>query len=128
MGLEKGLHLSDSEFYNVTMVFCKMVECRLIRLRTANCILDAGYLVCILPGNLLLRKIGPKIQLGSAVVGFGVFVCCYCAARDYGDLIGLRFLVGAAEALIQSSPLYAVTWYGRHELGKRIGQFDLPRY
>ena len=45
-----------------------------------------------------------------------------CSARGYGDILGLRFGVGAAEALLQATPLYLVLWYGRNELGKRIGK------
>lgn len=83
---------------------------------------DAGYLVTIFPANLLVRTIGPRIQLSFAVLAFGLFVCCMCSARGYGDILGLRFGVGAAEALLQATPLYLVLWYGRNELGKRIGR------
>lgn len=79
----------------------------------------------VFPANLLLRTLGPKIQLGFAVMIFGVFVTCYCTARTYATLVGLRFAVGGAEALLQSAPLYMVVWYGRHELGKRIGKTKL---
>ncbi|KAI2694765.1 hypothetical protein CBS147372_9604 [Penicillium roqueforti] len=105
MGLQEELHLTDSQFYNAVMIFY------------------AGYITLIFPANLLLRKLGPKIQLGFAVVIFGVFVTCYCTARTYATLVGLRFAVGGAEALLQSAPLYMVIWYGRHELGKRIAFF-----
>ncbi|KIX01451.1 uncharacterized protein Z518_09177 [Rhinocladiella mackenziei CBS 650.93] len=105
MGLQEGLNLSDQQFYNIIMVFY------------------SGYLACIFVGNLFIRKLGPKIMLGFAVVAFGVLVCCMCEARGYGDLIGLRFGIGAAEALLQSTPLYMAIWYGRDELGKRIAIF-----
>ncbi|PCH02448.1 Major facilitator superfamily domain, general substrate transporter [Penicillium occitanis (nom. inval.)] len=95
MGLQEDLHLTASQFYNAVMVF----------------------------SNLLLRTLGPKIQLGFAVITFGVFVTCYCTARTYATLVGLRFAVGGAEALLQSAPLYLIVWYGRHELGKRIAFF-----
>ncbi|KAK5191962.1 hypothetical protein LTR92_007909 [Exophiala xenobiotica] len=62
-------------------------------------------------------------MLSFAVLVFGVFVCCMCSARGYGDILGLRFGVGAAEALLQATPLYLVLWYGRNELGKRIALF-----
>ncbi|OKL59506.1 hypothetical protein UA08_05034 [Talaromyces atroroseus] len=97
MGLQNDLDLSSQQFYNVVMVF-----------------------FCIFVGNLFIRKLGPKIVLGSAVVLFGVLVCCMCKARGYGDLIGIRFGVGCAESLLQSVPLYMAIWYGRYELGKRI--------
>lgn len=44
-----------------------------------------------------------------------------CASRGYADLVGLRYGVGCAEAMLQSTPLYLVSWYGKHALGKRIG-------
>ncbi|KAK5033049.1 hypothetical protein LTR13_007014 [Exophiala sideris] len=103
MGLQKALKLSDKQFYNVVMVFY------------------SGYLACIFVGNLFIRILGPKIVLGFAVTCFGVLVCCMSKARGYGDLIGLRFGIGAAEALLQCAPLYMSIWYGRDELGKRIG-------
>lgn len=69
-----------------------------------------------------MRKFGPKIQLGFAVTIFGVFGCCVSEAKRYSDLIGQRFAIGGAEALLQSAPLYMIIWYGRDELGKRIGK------
>ncbi|OQV00283.1 hypothetical protein CLAIMM_05801 [Cladophialophora immunda] len=104
MGLQEGLEISDQHFYNIIMVFY------------------SGYLVCVFAGNLLIRKVGPKVMLGSAVVVFGLIVCCMTEARGYGDLIGLRFGVGCAEALLQSTPLYMAIWYGRDEIGKRVGK------
>jgi MFS family permease len=86
---------------------------------------DAGYISCIFPSNLLLRKVGPRGQFGFALVAFGAFVCLFIISRGYGALLGLRFLVGASEALLQAAPLYMVVWYGRDELGKRIGKSAL---
>ena len=75
----------------------------------------------VFPANLLIRRLGPNIQIGGAVALFGLFMCCMCAARGFGDVVGLRFGIGAAEALLQSSPLFLSLWYSRNELGKRIG-------
>lgn len=47
-------------------------------------------------------------------------------AKSYATVIGLRFGVGAAEALLQASPLYMSVWYGRNELGKRVGKIETP--
>ncbi|KAH8701746.1 retrograde regulation protein 2 [Talaromyces proteolyticus] len=105
MNFEKDLKLSSQQFYNATMVYY------------------AGYLTVVFPANLLLRKVGPKYLLGSAVILFGLFVCCICSARGYADLVGLRYGIGCAEAMLQTTPLYMVAWYGRNELGKRVGIF-----
>lgn len=122
MGLQKDLKMSDKQFYNVVMIFCKSKARELVSLNPSLTVFeDSGYLACIFMGNLSIRKLGPRIVLGFAVTTFGVFVCCMSKARSYGDLIGLRFGIGAAEALLQSAPLYLSIWYGRDELGKRIG-------
>ncbi|EHY61237.1 hypothetical protein HRR83_009578 [Exophiala dermatitidis] len=105
MGLQEDLRITDGRFYNVIMVFY------------------AGYLFCIFLGNISIRRFGPRVILGSAVVIFGAFVCGMSQAKSYATVIGLRFGVGAAEALLQASPLYMSVWYGRNELGKRVAIF-----
>ena len=37
------------------------------------------------------------------------------------EVAGLRFGIGACEALLQVTPIHGVYWYDRHQFGKRIG-------
>ena len=75
----------------------------------------------MLPGNILLRYIGPQRQLGGAVVIFGMLVACMAAAQGYHTVLALRILVGCAQALIQGLGLYISLWYKRNELATRAG-------
>lgn len=40
-------------------------------------------------------------------------------AKSYGTVVGLRVLVGTAEAFVNAAPLYLSLWYKRNELATR---------
>ncbi|OQU95986.1 hypothetical protein CLAIMM_02131 [Cladophialophora immunda] len=98
MTLQKDLRMTDGQFYNCLMLFF------------------VGYCVFMLPANLLLRVIGPHRQLGGASILLGVCVFVMSAARNWKTIAGVRVLIGASEAFIQSLVLYTNVWYKRDEV------------
>ncbi|KIW26159.1 uncharacterized protein PV07_09276 [Cladophialophora immunda] len=101
MTLQKDLRMTDGQFYNCLMLFF------------------VGYCVFMLPANLLLRVIGPHRQLGGASILLGVCVFVMSAARNWKTIAGVRVLIGASEAFIQSLVLYTNVWYKRDEVATR---------
>ncbi|KAJ9494114.1 hypothetical protein H2202_010421 [Exophiala xenobiotica] len=84
-------------------------------------LLALAYLLAYMDRNNVgyARLMGLQEDLDLSSGEFYNAVMMFC----YGDILGLRFGVGAAEALLQATPLYLVLWYGRNELGKRIALF-----
>jgi hypothetical protein len=74
------------------------------------------------PFALLLRITKPAYVYGTTIVAFGLFATCCIATTEYSALLGLRFLVGFAEAAAQTSFLYLGLWYKPNELAMRTGQ------
>ncbi|KAG0647885.1 putative transporter [Hyphodiscus hymeniophilus] len=100
-GLTLDLKISPQQYSNVANMYL------------------VGYIVFQLPGTILVRKLGPPLQFGCAMLGWGIFTVCLMKARSYGDLMGLRFLIGSAEAFLEGSVFYMSFWYTYHELATR---------
>lgn len=49
--------------------------------------------------------------------------CRLCTAKNWQTIVGLRVLIGAAEAFLQAGPLYLALWYKREELAARGAVF-----
>ncbi|OQV03400.1 hypothetical protein CLAIMM_08449 [Cladophialophora immunda] len=101
MGIEKDLHLTANQFYNcLTMFF-------------------VGYIVFMLPGNILLRQFKPPYVFGVSVFSFGVFCVAMADAQHYATILVLRIFIGTAQAFIQGSSVYFAWFYLRTELATR---------
>jgi MFS family permease len=82
------------------------------------------YALLELPSNLALRYLRPSRWLPFIVFVWGIAMTCHGFAHNYGDLIGLRCLLGVAEAgLYPGIVFYLSCWYKRSELGSRIAVF-----
>ncbi|KAH8882144.1 putative pantothenate transporter [Thozetella sp. PMI_491] len=100
-GMEVDLNMTAGMYSNVASIFL------------------VGYLLGQLPGTLLLRKIGPPYQFAGAMVSWGVVTTATAWAKNYSTLMGLRVLVGLAEAFIQGAVFYLSFWYKNTELATR---------
>ncbi|KAK4893997.1 hypothetical protein LTR27_007803 [Elasticomyces elasticus] len=78
-----------------------------------------GYIVFMLPGNLLTRPFTPQRTIGGSVIVFGAVVIGLSAAKNYATVLSLRVLIGLAQAVIQGQSVYTSTWYKRDELASR---------
>ncbi|KAJ5587978.1 major facilitator superfamily domain-containing protein [Penicillium hispanicum] len=108
MGLEVGLHISSSQYFNCLMMFF------------------VGYMVFELPAALTLQRIPAPLVFGTSVVLFGVAACCIAASHSYAPVMVLRVLTGAFEAVVQTGNLYLAQWYYPNEVGTRAAFFYLP--
>ncbi|KAJ5147098.1 pantothenate transporter [Penicillium atrosanguineum] len=103
-GITKDLHMSTEQF------------------ATAVSILYVGYLPFQIPSNLLITKMSrPGMYICAAVAIWGCISACTAAAKTYGQLLAVRAILGATEAVFFPGAIYYLSsWYTKVELGKRI--------
>jgi MFS family permease len=89
---------------------------------TAVSILFVGYLPFQIPSNLLITKISrPGMYICLAVAIWGCISASTAAVKSYGQLLAVRAILGAAEAVFFPGAIYYLSaWYTKMELGKRI--------
>ncbi|KAF7559022.1 hypothetical protein G7046_g5134 [Stylonectria norvegica] len=104
-GMDDDLYLTPKQYSNVASLFL------------------VGYIVFQLPGTLLLRMIGPPLQFGLAMMGWGAVTCLTVVVKEYGGLLATRMMVGCFEAFIQGTTFYLTFWYTYQELATRAGIF-----
>ncbi|KAI0067785.1 MFS general substrate transporter [Artomyces pyxidatus] len=108
---------------------------RLYKMEASLHITDQQYLIALTvfffpyslfepASNLALRYLRPSRWLSFLVFIWGIVMTFHGFAHNYGDLIGLRFLLGLAEAgLYPGIVFYLSCWYKRSELGTRVALF-----
>ncbi|KAL4908306.1 hypothetical protein BDW74DRAFT_188420 [Aspergillus multicolor] len=103
-GIMEDLHMSTQDF------------------ATAVSILFVGYLPFQIPSNLLITRIPrPGMYICLAVVVWGCISASTAAVRSYEQLLAVRAILGAAEAVFFPGAIYYLSaWYTKAELGKRI--------
>ncbi|CAI7604137.1 unnamed protein product [Penicillium manginii] len=89
---------------------------------TAVSILFVGYLPFQIPSNLIITKISrPGMYICAAVSIWGCISAATAAVKSYGQLLAVRAVLGAAEAVFFPGAIYYLSaWYTKTELGKRI--------
>ncbi|UPX09829.1 uncharacterized protein EKO05_0000510 [Ascochyta rabiei] len=89
---------------------------------TAISILFVGYLPFQIPSNLIIAKVSrPGLYICAAVVIWGSISAATAAVKTYGQLLAVRAVLGAAEAVFSLGAIYHLSaWYNKTELGKRI--------
>ncbi|KPV77704.1 uncharacterized protein RHOBADRAFT_11949, partial [Rhodotorula graminis WP1] len=80
-----------------------------------------SYTVFELPLQLVTKKIGPGKTLPALAFLFGLFSLCMGFVQNYGQAIGVRFLLGVAESCIfPGLAFYLSRFYRKDELGFRL--------
>ncbi|KAL1845344.1 hypothetical protein VTK73DRAFT_652 [Phialemonium thermophilum] len=79
-------------------------------------ILYMGVLAGEYPTNLLLQKLPVAKYLAANVFLWGAVVACSAAAKNFGGLMAVRFLLGLFEACVQPAFIVMTTmWYTKKE-------------
>ncbi|KAJ2303838.1 hypothetical protein IWW55_002717 [Coemansia sp. RSA 2706] len=87
-------------------------------------IMYPGYLVCMLPSNLALRKFGARIWLSLITVVWGIINMCMAFAKNRTDFILCRLFLGAAESGATPGALMLIAlWYPREMVTSRVALF-----
>jgi MFS family permease len=103
-GLEQDLGLTDQDY------------------QTSLSILYVGYILMQVPSNLLLHKIGrPSIYLPTCVIIWGTLSALTAVAKNYRDIIVIRFFLGFIEAAFFPGALYVMSrFYTKKEYATRV--------
>ncbi|OZJ02035.1 hypothetical protein BZG36_04953, partial [Bifiguratus adelaidae] len=103
-GLEQDLALTDQDY------------------QTSLSILYVGYILMQVPSNLLLHKIGrPSIYLPTCVIIWGTLSALTAVAKNYRDIIVIRFFLGFIEAAFFPGALYVMSrFYTKKEYATRV--------
>ncbi|KIW01616.1 uncharacterized protein PV09_07087 [Verruconis gallopava] len=105
-GLEKDLKLGDHGYNIILSIFF------------IPYVLTAPFL------GILGKKYGPNRVLPCMMFGFGSFTLLVASARNFGDLLALRWFLGMAEsAFFPLVIYYQTTFYRRGELARRLAIF-----
>ncbi|KAL2842521.1 major facilitator superfamily domain-containing protein [Aspergillus pseudoustus] len=76
------------------------------------------------PSTILVRRLGPRIHLGSITLAWGAVMIGMGFTQRWEQLAALRVVLGLFEAGFFPSCVYLLsTWYTRYEMGKRYGLF-----
>lgn len=90
----------------------------------ATSIFFVGYLLMQLPSNMLLTRVRPSIYLASSCCLWGVVSTCNAAAKNFTQLVVIRFFLGFVEAPFFPGAIFLMSsWYTRAELTRRISWF-----
>jgi MFS family permease len=71
---------------------------------------------------LLIRKFHAPTVYGIGVLIFGAAGIGTAYATTYGQILALRLVLGAGEAVVQTSFVFLSLWYTRRELTSRAGE------
>ncbi|KAI0837111.1 putative pantothenate transporter [Hypoxylon sp. FL0890] len=100
-GLTEELGLSPGDYSNAATVFL------------------VAAVIFQLPGTLLIKKIHPNRQFAGAMLTWGFLTAMTVLAKNGGQLLAIRFLIGGAEAFVQGGVFYLSFWYQYSEYATR---------
>ncbi|KAF8343124.1 MFS general substrate transporter [Cantharellus anzutake] len=104
LGIKKSAHLSGAQFNNLGSAFY------------------IGFIVFEYGHSLALQRFPVAKWLTFNIFLWALFIGCHAAAKSYGSLFALRFLLGATEGAVTLSVMIVCNmFYNRTEIGERIG-------
>ena len=88
---------------------------------TCLSILYVGYILMQVPSNMFINRISrPSIYIAISMTLWGLITTCSGNARNFGDMVAIRFLLGFVEAAFLPGALLILSkWYTRKELAFR---------
>ncbi|KAL4923607.1 major facilitator superfamily domain-containing protein [Aspergillus undulatus] len=102
-GLEDDFNLTSSQYSIIVLVFF------------------ISYLVFEVPANMILTRVRPSVFLPGLGLVWGTFAALMGATQNWGQLAGMRFLLGFAEAGFAPGCAFLLSsWYRRYELATRF--------
>ncbi|TFK66710.1 MFS general substrate transporter [Pluteus cervinus] len=104
--LEQDLHMSDQQYLLCLTIFF------------------FSYSIFEVPSNVFLKRLRPSIWLSALMFLWGVMMTMQGFVKNFGDLMGMRWLLGTFEAgLFPGVSYYLSCWYKRSEFGIRAAIF-----
>jgi MFS family permease len=109
-GLEENLGLTAAQFGFASGVFF------------------VGYILLEVPSNLALHRFGARVWLARIMITWGIVSLLFTWVQNYPQLVGLRFLLGIAEAgFFPGAILFLSTWVPARHRGKMLALFYLAQ-
>jgi MFS transporter, ACS family, tartrate transporter len=83
-----------------------------------------GYVVCEIPSNLILRRIGARRWIARIMISWGLVTCATMAVRGPWSFYLLRILLGIAEAgFFPGIILYLTYWFPGRDRARIVALF-----
>jgi MFS transporter, ACS family, tartrate transporter len=84
----------------------------------------AGYVLCEVPSNLILRRVGARLWIARIMVSWGLVACAMALVHTPWSFHTLRFLLGMAEAGFLPGIIYYLTlWYPAPRRARAVALF-----
>jgi len=84
----------------------------------------AGYVLCEVPSNLILRRVGARLWIARIMVTWGLTACAMALVHAPWSFHALRFLLGVAEAGFLPGIIYYLTlWYPAPRRARAVALF-----
>ncbi|MBI5520364.1 MAG: MFS transporter [Desulfovibrio sp.] len=84
----------------------------------------AGYVLCEVPSNLILRRLGARLWIARIMVTWGMVACGMALVHAQWSFHTLRFLLGVAEAGFLPGIIYYLTlWYPPQRRARAVALF-----
>ncbi|TFK43382.1 MFS general substrate transporter [Crucibulum laeve] len=105
-GMQEELHMVGTQFNKINTIF------------------TCGYIVGMIPNNMMLQKVSPRLWFPTMQIVWGVLTFCTSAVKNVEQIYAIRFFQGMAEASTFVGTHYVLgSWYTSAELGKRSAIF-----
>ncbi|KAI7341123.1 MFS general substrate transporter [Hortaea werneckii] len=105
-GMGDDLGITDDSYYLAVVLF------------------QVGYVIAEIPCNMILSRSRPSIFIPIIMVFWGAICILIGIVKTWEQLVGLRFVLGIAEAGFSPAVMFIVSsWYRKHEQSKRFMVF-----
>ncbi|KAJ0132216.1 hypothetical protein HZ326_24704 [Fusarium oxysporum f. sp. albedinis] len=105
-GMGEALELTDDRYYLIVVLF------------------QIGYVLAEVPSNMILARSRPSLFIPALMIFWGTSCAVIACVQTWQQLIGLRFLLGVAEAGFSPAVMFIISsWYRKHEQSKRFVVF-----
>ncbi|VDB96969.1 unnamed protein product [Peniophora sp. CBMAI 1063] len=105
-GMREELHMVGTQFNQINTLF------------------TCGYIVGMIPNNLVLQVVRPRIWLPVMQISWAILTFCTSVVSNVHQIYGIRFLQGIVESSTFVGVHYILgSWYKPGELGKRSAVF-----
>ncbi|PTD06384.1 putative transporter [Fusarium culmorum] len=81
------------------------------------------YMICEIPSNIIIRRIGARWWLTVLILCWGVCILVMGFVKHWVPLVILRILLGAFEAVFPGALYILSAWYRTHEPGQKVSIF-----
>lgn len=84
----------------------------------------AGYVLCEVPSNLILKRVGARLWIARIMVTWGLAACAMALVHAPWSFYALRFALGVAEAGFLPGIIYTLTlWYPPERRARAVALF-----